>query len=126
MCINSSCILVVNDLYFTLQSLNGVFVNGTKLSPLVAHILQEDDEVQIGVPELVGKPANFVWTFYKQYKVKVITRHKVNATNNNVVVVSKCDEPKGNENSRLPNVKDTGMYCSSPYISQIAGPTLVG
>ena len=44
-------------------------MNDKKLSPQVAHILQEHDEVRLGVPVKSEKTAVFVWTFHKQHQV---------------------------------------------------------
>ena len=57
---------------YSLQSLNGVFVNGKKIKPFEARSLIDQDIVQLGVEKAKGKPAEFVWKFCSSLKVKVL------------------------------------------------------
>ena len=57
---------------YSLQSLNGVFVNGKKIKPFEARSLIDQDIIQLGVEKVKGKPAEFVWKFCTSLKVKVL------------------------------------------------------
>ena len=67
-----SLILSSNMSMYSLQSLNGVFVNGKKIKPFEARSLIDQDTIQLGVEKVKGKPAEFVWKFCTSLKVKVL------------------------------------------------------
>lgn len=57
-------------LFYILQSLNGVYVNGIRLKPLEETGLSDGDRVQLGVALCPDNDAEFVWIYYRNFRVK--------------------------------------------------------
>ena len=53
----------------SLQSLNGVYVNDTRLAPNTPQLLEDKDIVRLGVPPEEKKEAEFVWQYCQAAKV---------------------------------------------------------
>ena len=98
-------------------------MNGTKLSPSVPHVLQEHDEIQIGVPEAPGRAPSYVWTFHKQYKVKVITTAAVTSDNNNMN--SKSDVERRTAKQKIKQPPGTMPFLCSNNLSDSQRNTIV-
>lgn len=60
----------LSNIINSLQSLNGVFVNGKKLEPHTSCTLNENDTVQFGVPKAGEEVAEFIFKFHYKIKVK--------------------------------------------------------
>jgi pSer/pThr/pTyr-binding forkhead associated (FHA) protein len=49
---------------------NGVYVNGHRLTPWEEHQLKDGDIVRVGYEVTTPEPISFVWTYHKSLAVK--------------------------------------------------------